>query len=99
MFEYKKYINYISILFICFFIFKIINNVEIIKNIKFLISMLSPFIFAFFIAYILNPVMCYLEKVLAMKTCYTLLSIYLFVIGTIILFITIVSPKIGENIG
>lgn len=99
MFEYKKYINIIFILFISFFIFRIVQNLDIIKTLKSLVLILNPFIFAFFIAYILNPIMCYLEKELKMKRIYALLAIYVLATGVIILFITIVSPRIVKSIG
>lgn len=58
-----------------------------------------PFIWAFLIAYILNPLMVMLEKRTKLKRIWSLLIVYIFLLGLVTLIITIVSPSIGESFG
>ncbi|WP_243894402.1 hypothetical protein [Clostridium haemolyticum] len=62
------YINLIPIFIIIAFIFKAINNIEILAgSFGVILAILTPFFWAFGIAYILNPLMMYFEKSLILK--------------------------------
>src|SRR5690606_27075614 len=63
------------------------------------ISIISPFLWAFAIAYLLNPLMTNLERRVNIPRGFSILIIYFFVIGLIAFAITIMSPKIVRNIG
>ncbi|QGU94941.1 AI-2E family transporter [Clostridium bovifaecis] len=102
MFKNKKipYLSLIPIILITALIFKSINNIELLaQGFWFVISILSPFFWAFGIAYILNPLMTYIEKKFKAKRGLSILLVYLIVIGFITLIVTIVSPAVANNLG
>ncbi|MCT4564613.1 MAG: AI-2E family transporter [Maledivibacter sp.] len=101
MAEKKKipYLDIIPLLIIAFVLYKVINKIDffLFMNID-LLSIFSPVIWAFAIAYLLNPLMKYIEKHLKIKRGWSILVIYMFVIGITTIFVTIVSPKIFNSI-
>lgn len=102
LFKNKKipYLSLIPIILITALIFKSINNIELLaQGFWFVISILSPFFWAFGIAYILNPLMTYIEKKFKAKRGLSILLVYLIVIGFITLIVTIVSPAVANNLG
>ncbi|WMJ81075.1 AI-2E family transporter [Clostridium sp. MB40-C1] len=102
MLKNKKipYLNLIPILIISFLLFKVIDNVEFLaEGFGLLLSILTPFFWAFGIAYLLNPLMVHLEKRFKLKRGISLLIVYAVVIGFITLSVTIISPTIASNIG
>lgn len=101
MFKDKRipYLNLIPIILIAFILFKVVNDIELLTNgISIFISYISSFIWAFGIAYLLNPVMVYMEKKFHTKRVVTLLYIYIFVLLIIYFSITILTPNIGDSI-
>ncbi|MCY6370582.1 AI-2E family transporter [Clostridium ganghwense] len=102
MFKNKKipYLNLIPILIISFLLFKAINNIEILaEGFWFLMSILTPFFWAFGTAYLLNPLMIHIEKRFKLKRGLSILVVYMILIGFITLTVTIISPTITKNIG
>ncbi len=102
MVDRKKipYFKLIPLLIIAFILHKVIDKVDIFLFINNnLLSILSPFIWAFAIAYFLNPLMRTIEKKFKLSRGWTILIIYLLVIGIVTIFITIISPSIANNIG
>ncbi|MCY6356423.1 AI-2E family transporter [Clostridium sp. ZS2-4] len=102
MFKNKKFphLDLVPILIIAFLLFKAINNIEFLaEGFWVLISILSPFFWAFSIAYILNPLMVHIEKRFKFKRSLSILLVYMIVIGLITLTVTIVSPTIASNVG
>lgn len=94
------YLNLIPLFAIIFILYKLINRLDIFLFIsKDFISILSPFIWAFGIAYLLNPMMTYLERKFKIKRVWSIFIIYLLVIGIVTIGITIISPKIAKSIG
>ncbi|WIF95286.1 AI-2E family transporter [Caminicella sporogenes] len=94
------YINLIPLFIVIFILYRIINHIDVFIFInRDFLTILSPFIWAFAIAYLLNPMMTYLEKKFGLKRVWSILIIYLFTIGLIIVGITIIFPKIIKNIG
>lgn len=93
------YLNFIPLLIIAFVLYKVINKIDffLFMNIN-LLSIFNPVIWAFAIAYLLNPLMKYIERHLKVKRGWSILIIYMLVIGIATIFITIVSPKIGNSI-
>ena len=93
------YSNLIPILIIGFFLFKIINNIDYFaRGFGFIISILSPFFWAFGIAYILNPMMIYLEDKFKLRRALSIILVYVIVFGFVALIVNIVSPTISKNI-
>ena len=93
------YFNLIPILIIAFFLFKIINNIDYFAHgFGFIISILSPFFWAFGIAYILNPMMVYIENKFKFRRTLSITVVYIIVFGFIALIVNIVSPTISKNI-
>lgn len=102
MFKNKKvpYLNFLPLLIISFLLFKVIDNIDFFaQNFGILLSILSPFFWAFGIAYLLNPAMIYLEKRFNLSRNFSILIVYMLLIGLITLSVTIISPAITNNIG
>ncbi|KXZ40789.1 Predicted PurR-regulated permease PerM [Alkalithermobacter thermoalcaliphilus JW-YL-7 = DSM 7308] len=99
MFKIKNSIHFFIILLISFILFRMVNSLDTITvNIKTFISILGPFIWAFSIAYLLNPMMSYLERNFKIKRGLSIGIVYLVVLGLIIITATIVSPRIVKSI-
>lgn len=102
MFNDKKipYIKLIPIILLSFVLFRIVNDIEILTtSVSVFISYISSFIWAFGIAYLLNPIMVSIEKKFHTKRALTLLIIYVCVIGILFFGVTILTPNIGVSIG
>ena len=101
MVEYKKipYVKLIPMIIITFLLFRLVNNIENIGSIVHKTSsLLSFFIWGFVIAYLLNPLMVYIEKRTKIKRIYSISIIYSVLIGIIILIITLITPSIIKSI-
>ncbi|MGH4119241.1 AI-2E family transporter [Clostridium sp.] len=101
MFKNKRipYLNLIPIILITFILFRVVNDIELLTNgISVFISYISSFIWAFGIAYLLNPIMVIIENNFHTKRVVTLLSLYIIVLGILYFSITILTPNIGDNI-
>ena len=82
-----------------FILFRVINNIELLTNtLSVFISYISSFIWAFGIAYLLNPIMVSIERKFHTRRVLTLLIIYIFVLGILFFSITILTPNIGSSI-
>ncbi len=93
------YLHLIPILLISFTLYKMVNEVDVfLDSLSFIFSLLNPFIWAFAIAYLLNPMMVKVEKELKLKRSWSILIVYILVLGLIVLGITIVSPRIANSI-
>ncbi|WP_352419158.1 AI-2E family transporter [Proteiniborus sp.] len=57
-------------------------------------KLFRPFIWAFAIAYILNPLLCYVESKFKLKRIWSILIVYIFLLLFVTLIITILAPKI-----
>ncbi|MGH4123660.1 MAG: AI-2E family transporter [Clostridium sp.] len=101
MIRYKKipYIQLIPIIIITFLLFRIISNIENIGSMfQKIISLLSYFIWGFVIAYLLNPLMVYIEKETKIKRIYSISIIYTIFIGIILLIILLVAPNVVKSV-
>lgn len=100
MIQYKKipYIRLVPIIIITFLLFRVINNIENIGSIFHKISsLLVFFIWGFVIAYLLNPLMAYIEKKTQMKRIYSVIIIYTLFIGLIIFILTLITPSVIKS--
>lgn len=101
MFKNKKipHLDFIPIFLIIIVLYKLIANVTVLASwIGSFFSILNPFIWAFAIAYLLNPLMSFLEKRFKLNRGISLLITYLIVIGFITIFSTILIPKATKSI-
>ena len=79
--------------------YKIIDNYEVIFDfIDFMLSLISPFIYAFIFGYALNPVMVFLQKKLKMNKNIAILLTYLVITGLLVIGIMYVIPTIVDSI-
>ncbi len=102
MFSEEKipYLKLIPILIISFLLFKAIDNIQLLADgFSIMMSILTPFFWAFSIAYILNPLIVHLERTFKTRRILTIVIVYLIVFGIITLIITIIAPTITDNIG
>lgn len=90
------HIEMLPLIILSFILYKLISNIGPVAK------MISPvtgmFIWAFCIAYILNPIMVKTEKKFKLKRVWSLLITYVIFIGVIILLVTIIAPKIGKSV-
>ncbi len=99
MLQKEKTKYYIFMLFISLLIFKLVNNTGFfIEKFNFFISLIAPFIWAFSIAYLLNPILIYVEKNFKINRSFSILLIYCLLLSIITITITIVSPRIAKSI-
>lgn len=101
MIEYKKipYIKLIPIITIILLLYRAVNNIENIGSIFHKISsLLIYFIWGFVIAYLLNPIMVYIEKKTKIKRIYSISIIYTLFLGLIFLIITLVTPNVIKSV-
>ncbi|MCX7921841.1 MAG: AI-2E family transporter [Clostridia bacterium] len=93
------YFNLIPILLISFVLYKIVNRPEILTSaVSSVLSIFSYVIWAFAIAYLLNPIMVYLENRFKLKRMLSITIIYLLFIAVIVFAVTIVSPSLVSNV-
>lgn len=100
MIQYKKipYIQLIPIIIITFLLYRMVGNLENIGDMfNKIYSLLSYFIWGFVIAYLLNPLMVYIEKGTKIKRLYSIGIIYTVFIGMIFLIITLVTPSVIKS--
>lgn len=94
-----KYIDLIVAVVVAFIIIKLVDNYKDLLNIVvWILQILSPFICAAIIAYILNPIMNIFEKRFKFKRGISLLLTYAIIIAVIIITGVYVIPIIYENI-
>ena len=101
MIHYKKipYIRLVPIIIITFLIFRVINNIEDIGSVFHTISsLLVFFIWGFVIAYLLNPLMVFIEEKTQMKRIYSIIIIYTLFIGLIVFIITLITPNVIKSV-
>lgn len=101
MFNNKKipYIEFLPLIIITIIAFKIIISIESFTvALGKVFSIFSYFFWGFCIAYLLNPLMVYMERKLKLKRIFCLCIIYLLFIGLVILSLTLITPGIVKSI-
>ncbi|WP_296647606.1 AI-2E family transporter [Romboutsia sp. 13368] len=97
--EKKFYLNIILTVVVSYILIKFIDNYRYFFNIiNLLFSLLTPFVIAFVIAYIFNPIIIFLEKNLRFKRIQSLLFTYGLLLIIIITSIVFTVPIILNNI-
>lgn len=100
-FKGKKipYIEFLPLIVISFIVYKLINNTSIlVEGIKYVFSLLSYLIWAFAIAYFLNPVMMFIEKKLKVRRIISISIIYVCLIVILFVSVTVITPILVDNI-
>lgn len=102
MFFDKKKIKYFDLIVAVVLSFIAIELILNYKSIFFILGkslkILTPFILAFIIAYILSPLMNLLEKRLKLKRGQSILITYAFIVTLIVIFSIVLLPKIFNSI-
>lgn len=95
-----RHISLLPILLISFILFKLVNNSEILVNaFHFVVSIFSYIIWAFGIAYLLNPLMVSLETRFKLRRIASMSLVYTLFLGLILFIIIIITPIVINNIG
>lgn len=80
-------------------IWRISDNYGIIfDSIEKFIGIITPFIYAFVIAYILSPLVTFFDKLYDDKRVVSIACVYAIIIGIIVLSVNYIIPKLGNNI-
>lgn len=94
-----KYFDLVLAIVIAFILIRTIDNYTfLMSGLSKFLAIISPFTFAFIIAYILNPIMNLLEKKCKLKRAMSLLITYIFIIGVVTLFSVDLMPKIYNSL-
>jgi predicted PurR-regulated permease PerM len=93
------YIELVPILLIAMLMFKMVDKPSILTNsIKYFSSIASYLIWALGIAYLLNPIMVFLEKRLKVRRIVSILIIYVFLLAVIFISVTVITPILVNNV-
>lgn len=98
--QYKKipYFKLIPVILISLAFYKLLDNFgNVAFYLKKSLYLLGYFVWGFAIAYLLNPLMVYLEKKTHMKRSFSILLVYSIFIGMIVLVITLITPRVIRN--
>lgn len=94
-----KYIEIIIAVLTGYILLKLVDNLQIIlSGLNVAYNIVSPFIFALIIAYMLNPLVKLLEKSFKLSRSLSILSSYVIVIGILFVSSLYISPKLYDNI-
>lgn len=97
--EKNKKIPYIHILPLIIIAIVLYKIIDIPFSLSVVLEILRPFFIAFALAYLLNPMVKYLEKSFKLNRNGSIFFTYLIVLGAVTFIITIVTPNIIESIG
>ncbi|WP_055669217.1 AI-2E family transporter [Desnuesiella massiliensis] len=94
-----KYFDLVLAIVVAFILIRTIDNYTfLMSGLNKFLAIISPFTFAFIIAYMLNPIMNLLERKCKLKRAMSLLITYIFIIGVITLFFVDLMPKIYNSL-
>ena len=97
--EKKFYLNIVLTVVVSYILIKFIDNYQYFFNvINLLLSLLTPFVIAFILAYIFNPIVVFLEKKLRFKRIQSLLFTYGILIILLVSSIVFTAPVIINSI-
>lgn len=92
----KSYLNLLPIIIITIFVFKFVT---VPNSFAPYTNLLKPFIWAFSIAYILNPLLIFIENRFKLKRIWNILIVYVILLCIVTLIITILTPKVAMSLG
>jgi len=90
-----SYLNFLPLIILSIFLFKFIDNPHSFLD---FFNILSPFLIAFGIAYLLNPLVIYIEKSFKINRLGSIFFSYIIVLGILVFLIAIVTPNIIKSI-
>ena len=97
--EKKFYLNIVLTVVVSYILIKFIDNYQYFFNVvNLLLSLLTPFVIAFILAYIFNPIVAFLEKRLRFKRIQSLLFTYGILIILLVSSIVFTAPVIINSI-
>lgn len=97
--EKKLYLNIVFTVVVSYILIKFIDNYKYFFNvINLLLSFLTPFVIAFILAYIFNPIVVFLEKNLKFKRIQSLLFTYGILLILIVTSIIFTAPIVIDSI-
>ena len=98
--KFKLHFNWIPLIIIAAFIIKAVFNIEIIFTGFFsnILSILTPFFWAFGIAYLLNPLMLLFERKFKLKRSVSILITYIATILIFIFLLLVIVPTIFNSL-
>ena len=97
--EKKFYLNIVLTVVVSYILIKFIDNYQYFFNVvNLLLSLLTPFVIAFILAYIFNPIVVFLEKKLRFKRIQSLLFTYGILIILLVSSIVFTAPVIINSI-
>lgn len=97
--EKKLYLNIVFTVVVSYILIKLIDNYQYFFNvINLLLSLLTPFVIAFILAYIFNPIVVFLEKNLKFKRIQSLLFTYGTLLILIVTSIIYTAPIVIDSI-
>ena len=97
--EKKFYLNIVLTVVVSYILIKFIDNYQYFFDvINLLLSLLTPFVIAFILAYIFNPIVMFLEKKLRFKRIQSLLFTYGILIILLVSSIVFTAPVIINSI-
>ena len=97
--EKKFYLNIVLTVVVSYILIKFIDNYQYFFNVvNLLLSLLTPFVIAFILAYIFNPIVAFLEKRLRFKRIQSLLFTYGILIILLVSSIVFTAPIIINSI-
>lgn len=95
-----KYFNLIPIIFVSIIMFKLINNYELLGlMLSKVFSLMTYFIWGFAIAYLLNPLMMFVEKNFKTRRSFSILITYIVFLSLIAAFFILIIPGMIKSIG
>ncbi|TQR43899.1 MULTISPECIES: AI-2E family transporter [Paenibacillus] len=103
MLKNRRTLRYLGLFTIAVIVYKLIDNIAyVLSGVVALLSMLTPFFIACFIAYLLRPLVNLLEKRLLARTkskrFVSIIAVYTLFFGIIVLLITVITPRVIESV-
>ncbi|NEU31785.1 AI-2E family transporter [bacterium LRH843] len=99
MLKNNKFIQYLLFFFIALLLYKAVTNLDAVRGMLSNISaLLSPFVIAFSIAFVLKSLINWMEKKFHMNRMTSIAISYTFLLGISIVMITVFTPKIIDSL-
>ncbi len=93
------YIAFFPIIIITIIAYKVMDNLDSVNSaIKMMTSIMVPFIWAFVIAYLVNPILMWMQKKTNMSRMLVLVLVYFVIISVVVLFFVLAIPSLVANL-
>ncbi len=97
--NYKKTLKYLPIIILTFIMYKVITEKDLLsRTLSTIYSMFVPFIWAFCIAYLLNPLLIYIEKKFNLSRNKAMLLVYIIAVFIIAIMLLMIIPPLITSI-